>query len=418
MRFQAPRGTEDVLPSQSGRWRRLEEAFRELCRLYGYEEIRTPTFEEYELFVRSSGDTSEVVSKQMYDFIDKGGRHIALKPEGTAPAMRALIEHSLCPQGAIARLYYITPVFRYERPQKGRLREPHQVGIELVGSASPDADAEVIEFSVRFYESLGLGGIRVKLNSIGRETCRAAYREALLAFARPHIAQMSTEFQQSAERNPLRLLDTKDESLKGAMAKAPNILDFLEPESNSRLVELQRLLRSAGVAFDVDPGIVRGLDYYTETVFEIHSDLLGSQSTLCGGGRYDGLVKEMGGADTPAVGVAMGIERALIVLDGIDIVPPSQVDVFVVAQDDAARDKAREIVRDLRVKGASTLYDLDARSLRSQMNQSNKAGARWTFILGEEELGAQAVTVKDMEDGSQRSVPWAELSETDWRRGA
>lgn len=397
------------MPAQIHRWQRLESVFRELCRLYGYQEIRTPTFEDYELFARSSGETSEVVSKQMYDFLDKGQRRVALKPEGTAPTMRALVQHSLCPIGTIARLAYITPVFRYERPQKGRLREPHQVGIELVGSASPDADFEVIEFTVRFYERLGIGGIRVKLNSIGRAECRTKYREALLEFARPAIAGMPDDFREKAEKNPLRLLDSKDEALRSALMKAPSILDFLEPESSQRLQSLERLLRSAGVAFDVDPGIVRGLDYYTETVFEIHSDLLGAQSTLCGGGRYDDLVKELGGSDTPSVGVAMGIERALIVI-GEEDAPPPAVEVFVVGLGEKALAAARLLVAELRESGSAATYDLDAKSLRSQLNQANRLGARWAVIIGEEELKTGQLGLRDMASGEQAPCGKADIA--------
>ncbi|MBI5707984.1 MAG: histidine--tRNA ligase [Armatimonadetes bacterium] len=413
MRYQAPRGTEDVLPSQVENWLRLERVFRGVCRLYGYEEIRTPTFEDTDLFVRSSGDTSEVVSKQMYSFVDKGGRNVTLKPEGTAPAIRALIEHNLCQPGGTCRLSYITPVFRYERPQKGRLREPHQVGLELVGSASAEADAEVIETTVRFYEALGIEGIRVRLNSIGRNECRTAYREALLAFARPLLVDMPDEFREKAERNPLRLLDSKDPKLAEALKQAPSILDFLEPDSKVRLDTLQMLLNEAGIAFDLDPNIVRGLDYYTETVFEIHSDLLGAQSTLCGGGRYDNLIKELGGPDLPAVGVGIGIERALIVLENRPE-PAYSPCVFVVALGEDARIAARGILRTLRGQGVTCTTDLEGRSLKSQLNQANKSGARWAVILGEDELKSGAAALRLMADGTQQSVAMGSLGSFDW----
>jgi histidyl-tRNA synthetase len=287
MRFQAPRGTEDVLPSQSHRWLRLESEFREHCRLFGYREIRTPTFEDTELFVRSSGETSDVVSKQMYDFKDKGGRDITLKAEGTAPTIRALIEGGQMQQGAVQRVSYITPVFRYERPQTGRLREHHQVGVELVGSASVDADAEIIEFTVRFFERLGLKGINVLLNSLGRADTRARYRKALLEFAEPLLIDAPSETQEKARKNPLRLLDSKDAAVIEKMKSAPNVLDFLETESNDRLCSLQKLLDEANISYKLQPNMVRGLDYYTDTVFEVQSESLGAQNALCGGGRYD-----------------------------------------------------------------------------------------------------------------------------------
>lgn len=413
MRYQAPRGTEDVLPSQVQNWLRLERIFRATANLYGYEEIRTPTFEDTDLFIRSSGDTSEVVSKQMYSFIDKGDRNITLKPEGTAPAMRALIEHNLCQPGGICRLSYVTPVFRYERPQKGRLREPHQVGLELVGSSSAEADAEVIEATVRFYEALGIEGIRVRLNSIGRSDCRTAYRDALLAFARPILADMPDEFRLKAERNPLRLLDSKDPKLAESLKEAPAILGFLEPDSRARLDATQALLQEAGIAYDLDGGIVRGLDYYTETVFEIHSDLLGAQSTLCGGGRYDNLIKELGGPDLPAVGVGIGIERALIVLESRPE-PPFSPDVFVVALGPEAREAARGALRALRAGNVTCITDLEGRSLKSQLNQANRAGARWAVILGEDELKNGVATVRSMADGAQQNVALAGLAAFDW----
>lgn len=412
MRFQAPRGTEDVLPGQAHLWTRLETAFRALCELYGYEELRTPTFEDTELFVRSSGETSEVVSKQMYTFIDRGGRSITLKPEGTAPAVRAAIEHGLIPPGTVRRLAYITPIFRYERPQKGRLREAHQVGIELIGSSSPSADAEVIEFTVDFYRRLGIGNVGVSLNSLGRSQCREAYRAALLAYAEPKLSGYDEEFRARARANPLRLLDTKDEELKALLSDAPRVLEFLEPDSSERFAKLQRLLDLAGIVFEVDSGIVRGLDYYTETVFEVKSEALGAQNALCGGGRYDDLVKELGGAPMPSVGVAMGIERALMAMEAAGVTkaaePPA---VFVVTASPEAAEAASRLARDLRGKGISCVTDPEGRSLKSQMNQANKSGARFAAILGEDEIGAGTVTLRELSTGHQETFPIAEAAE-------
>ncbi len=411
MRFQAPRGTEDVLPSSSHAWLRLEADFREHCRLYGYGEIRTPTFEDTDLFVRSSGETSEVVSKQMYRFTDKGGRDIALKPEGTAPAVRAAIEHGLCPPGTVLRMGYVTPIYRYERPQKGRLRESHQFGIELLGSAAPAADAEVIEFTARFYERLGLKGVRVLLNSLGRDECRRSYREALLKFAEPLVQDWDGEARDRLRANPLRILDSKDEALKAALAGAPSVQDFLEPESRERFEAIRRLLDAANVSYAVDSGIVRGLDYYTETVFEVQSGSLGSQNALCGGGRYDGLAQELGGPSTPAVGVAMGIERALMVLEAEGARAESiSPDVFVVAVGEGALDAGLELARSLREAGFSCLIDLEGRSMKSQMNQANKSGARFAAILAEEETAGGTVSLRDMRAADQRSVPASEVA--------
>jgi histidyl-tRNA synthetase len=401
MRFQAPRGTEDVLPDQAHLWQFVERSFVELVSRYGYREIRTPTFEDKELFIRSSGETSDVVSKQMYDFVDKGGREIALKPEGTAPAMRALIEHNLCPPGTIERLYYVTPVFRYERPQKGRLREPHQVGIELIGSSSAAADAEVIELTVRFFENVGLSGVRAQINSLGRVDCRRAYREAILQFAEPLLIGHPEEFKEKVRKNPLRLLDTKDEDLIEAIKEAPRVTAFLEPEARARQDQVQELLTEAGVSFSVDESIVRGLDYYTETVFEVHAEGIGAQSALCGGGRYDDLVAELGGSPTPSVGVAMGIERTLLAMEQLGVeVPAPQPDLFVIVAPETV-DRARRRIRELRTEGFSVLWDIDVRSWKSQLRQADKSGARFALFLGEDEARSGQETLKDLRSGEQ-----------------
>ena len=410
MRFQAPRGTEDILPDRTPAWQWIEHEFRVLAGLYGYGEIRTPTFEDRDLFLRTSGETSDVVSKEMYDFRDKGDRHMALKPESTAPAMRALIEHNLCPQGTVTRLCYVSsPHFRYDRPQKGRLREHHQCGIELVGSPSAAADAEVIEIGYRFLERVGLTELRVKINSIGRSECRAAYRDALLNHAAPYLQQASEEVRATADKNPLRLLDMKDPVAQEAMKGAPSILDYLEDDSKDRFDEMQRLLNAAGIPFMVSPDIVRGLDYYTETVFECQSDSLGAQSTVFAGGRYDNLIKEIGGPSLPSVGFGMGVERLLLLLEAGDLVPgPSRAKVFV-AYSEAVRGEASALVRDLRAAGIATLTDIDARSLKSQLRQADKSGATFVAILGEDEIAAASVSLKELETGEQRSVARDEI---------
>ena len=404
MRFQAPRGTEDVLPDQAPRWQFVERTFADLVRRYGYREIRTPTFEDTDLFIRSSGETSDVVSKQMYTFTDKGGRDITLKPEGTAPAMRAVIEHNLCPPGTVERLYYITPIFRYERPQKGRLREPHQVGLELIGSPSAAADAEVIELTVRFFEAIGLKGVRAQLNSLGRNKCRDSYREALLIFAEPLLKGQPEEIIEKARKNPLRLLDTKDPEMIEAMKEAPKVAAFLEPESKQRLEEVQALLTEAKVSFALDESIVRGLDYYTETVFEVHAEGIGSQSALCGGGRYDDLLAELGGSPTPSVGVAMGIERALLAMELNQVsVEERKPDLFIVCAAETAA-LARNRARQLREMGLAVLQDIDVKSWKSQLRQADKSGARFAMFIGEDEAKSGKETLKNLSTGEQETL--------------
>ncbi len=406
MRFQAPRGTNDILPADSHRWVALEASFRELTALYGYREIRTPMFEDTELFVRSAGETSDVVSKEMYDFEDKGGRKITLKPEGTAPIIRAVVEHSLCPPGTVLRLSYVTPIFRYDRPQKGRYRQSHQVGMELVGSGSPEADAEIIEITIRFYERIGIDGAKACINSLGREECRKNYREALLTYAEPHLKDESEELRAKVQKNPLRLLDSKSADIQEMLKGAPVVTDFLEPEARANFEKLQELLTTAGVSYEVDDRIVRGLDYYTETVFEVLTDKLGAQSALCGGGRYDGLVKELGGPPTPSVGVAMGIERALLVLEEIgrktDV--PS-VQVFVVRATPDAASQVNAITKELRAAGVSCLADLDGKSMKSQLGQADKAGAKFAIIIGSDELAKNVVQLRDLGSSAQTEEP-------------
>ncbi|MEA2551867.1 MAG: histidyl-tRNA synthetase, partial [Fimbriimonadaceae bacterium] len=359
-----------------------------------------------DLFVRSSGETSDIVTKQMYEFKDKGDRSMTLKPEGTAPVIRALIEHSLCPPPSVCRLSYITPVYRYERPQKGRLRESHQVGLELIGSSSPAADAEVIEITVRFYERIGIDEVEVLLNSLGREECRGKFRQAILEHMAGYLKDQPEEMRARAEKNPLRLLDSKDPAVQEALRGLPPITDFLEDDSKSRFDELQRLLILAGVKFRISPDIVRGLDYYTETVFEVQSTKLGAQSALCGGGRYDTLVKDLGGSDLPAVGVAMGIERALIVLQEIGGGPqPKRPDAFIIQATPAARDACLSLAKQMRHAGLTTLLDYEGRSMKSQLKQADRENARVAVILGDDEIAKGVGTVRNLATSEQKEVP-------------
>jgi histidyl-tRNA synthetase len=409
MRFQAQRGTEDVLPADSYKWQRLEEEFRDVCRLYGYKEIRTPTFEDLDLFVRSSGETSDIVSKEMYDFVDKGGRRLALKPEGTAPAIRAAIEHSLIPQGQTTRMFYVTPIFRYGRPQKGRLREAHQVGLELIGSPNPSADAEVIELTVRFYQRIGIDDVEVALNSIGRESARARYREVILKHFEAYLAGQDEETRVKSARNPMRLLDSKDPAAVELCASMPPIHDYLDDESKKNFSEVQRLLTEAGVPYRIAPDVVRGLDYYTDTVFEIISSKLGAQSSLCGGGRYDDLVKELGGPPTPSVGVAMGIERALMVLEESGKVWDEELpEVYVVQATENAVGACRSLVRELRAAGVSTLCDIDGKKMAAQLKQADRLGAQKALILGDDELAKGTIILRDLATSQQEEIAFEE----------
>ncbi len=324
--------------------------------------------------------------------------------------MRAVIEHSLCPPGSVARLAYVIPIFRYERPQKGRLREAHQVGLELVGSPSPAADAEVVEVTVRFYQALGLSGIEVSLNSIGRDECRARFREAILEGMQSYLVDQGEEVRARVEKNPLRLLDSKDPAVQEALKELPPISDFLEDDSRVRFDKIQELLTAADVPYRLVPEIVRGLDYYTETVFEVTSGKLGAtQSALCGGGRYDNLVKEIGGSPTPSVGVAMGIERALIVLEDAGLRGEAErPDVFIVQATEEAEAACAALAREMRAEGLAALVDLDARSLKSQLRQADKAGVRLAVLVGKDELAKGTAQVRALDSSEQTEVPLAE----------
>lgn len=410
MRYQALRGMHDILPSEVHRWQALERTFAQLARIYGYEEIRTPILEMQDLFLRSSGETSEIVTKQMYAFVDKGGREVALKPEETAPAVRAYLEHKLGGPGQLTRLYYVTPIFRYERPQKGRLRQAHQLGLELFGSPSPQADAEIIDISVRMYRELGLSDLTVLLNCVGREATRESYGKALLAHMKSFLASADEELNARAQKNPLRLLDSKDEAVQDALKGRPPISEYLEPASKEHFAEVQSRLREAQVPFVVRDDIVRGLDYYTDTVFEIHSTSLGAQSALCGGGRFDNLIAELGGPPTPAVGVGMGIERALIAQEAASTVPDRpRPDAFVVCASPSAEATTRTITATLRDAGCCALRSFQKPDLKKQLKEADRSRARWAVIVGEDELRREKWTLRNLDSGGQTTVTTAEL---------
>ncbi|MBR1760755.1 MAG: histidine--tRNA ligase [Schwartzia sp.] len=411
MLTQAPRGTKDILPDSVERWRYAEEKIRKICRCFGYSEIRTPLFEHTELFQRGIGDTTDVVEKEMYTFTDRGGRSITLRPENTAAAVRAYLEHKLYAENALTKLFYIGSMFRFDRPQKGRFREFHQFGVEALGEASPAVDAEIILLAVRFLESLGLSELSLSINSVGDPACRPVYREKLREFFREKLDGLCEDCRSRYDRNPLRILDCKNPKCQELSVGAPEITDCLCDECADHFGKVKSYLTAAGVEFTCDPRLVRGLDYYTKTAFEIKYEPLGAQSAVAGGGRYDGLVEEIGGAPTPAVGFAVGLERVMLAMETQGLFPEREgrADAFVVAMGDAAREEAFRLLAELRDAGLAALTDYAGRSMKSQMKQADKAKARYALILGEDELGKGVVTLRNMETSAQEQVARDEI---------
>ncbi len=406
MLTQGPRGTKDILPDTVDRWLYVEQKIRTLCRSYGYQEIRTPIFEHTELFQRGIGDTTDVVEKEMYSFTDRGGRNITLRPENTAAAVRSFLEHKLYAENALTRLFYIGSMFRYDRPQKGRYREFHQFGVEALGVAGPAVDAEIIVLAVRFLESLGLKDLTLSLNSVGDPACRPIYRERLQNFFRDKLNGLCEDCRSRFERNPMRILDCKKESCQRLSEGAPEITDCLCEDCRSHFEAVKAYLESAGIQYSLDSRLVRGLDYYTKTAFEIKYPPLGAQSAVAGGGRYDGLVEEIGGPPTPAVGFAAGLERVMLALEtqGLYDPPPRQADVFVIALGEAAKIPAFSLLVSLRDAGFLALMDHSGRSLKAQMKQADKANARFALILGEDEVRDGVVTRRDMRTSEQVKI--------------
>ncbi|MCX7992710.1 MAG: histidine--tRNA ligase [Fimbriimonadales bacterium] len=406
----------DVLPEQSHLWQYVEARWRDHMHQYGYREIRTPILETAELFERTVGETSDIVSKEMYVF-QRGEERYALKPEGTAPVVRAYLEHGLYSAGGVQKLYYITPFFRGERPQKGRYRQAHQFGAEIFGAAHPLADAELLAMVMGFFQSLGLPNdlLELRLNTIGCPMCRPAYREGVRNFGRENLERLCKNCQARLERNPLRILDCKE--CFQITADAPPIDRYLCEECRTHFESLQGLLKALDVAYVRDHRLVRGLDYYTRTTFEVVAEQgLGSQNALCGGGRYDGLVEELGGPPTPALGVGIGVERTLLILQALNmpLPEPPTMDAYVVAFGDAARPVALQIAQQLRATGVPTEFDLEGRSPKAQMRLANRSGARYAVLLGESELQQGTATVKDLQTHEQMTVSQVEL--TEWIR--
>lgn len=409
---QAPKGTRDVLPSEAHRWHLIERVMREECAAAGYREVRVPAFEHTELFLRSVGGTTDIVQKEMYTFEDKGGRSITLKPEGTAGVARCFVENGLYAQPLPAKMYYLySPVFRYERPQAGRLREHHQFGVEVFGAAGPTADAEVIGLALSVLGRLGLGRLQVRVNSIGCPACRPAYHTALREYFAGRLAGLCDDCRNRYERNPLRLLDCKRESCRTAAEGAPSVLGSLCGDCLSHFERLKDYLGALGADYLVDPFIVRGLDYYTRTVFEIVAPEIGAQSAVCAGGRYDGLIAEVGGPDTPGIGFGMGMERLLILMGKRGVLPPEPawLDVFVASRGEAAARRALALVRDLRQAGIRSDLDHAGRSLKAQFKHADRIGCRFVPVIGEDELSGGTVTLRDMRKGVERPVPMDEL---------
>lgn len=400
----APRGTQDFIPPQTGRWQELEARIHSLAHRYGYGEIRTPLFEATELFVRGVGETTDIVEKEMYTFQDKGERNMTLRPEWTAPVMRAVLQHNLLQAGA-QRLYYIGPIFRYERPQAGRYRQAHQFGIECLGFAGPQADVEVIALAMHLFRSYGLN-VTLNLNSIGDDACRPLYRDALLEHFRPHIHEMSAEAQRRLERNPLRLLDSKSPEDQPFIDSAPAFVDLLCEACREHFEAVQRYLNQIAVPFVVNPRIVRGLDYYTRTVFEFTSDALGAQSTVCAGGRYDGLIASLGGPDTPAVGFALGLERLLMTIEAAGpSAAAERAGIQIVPLGAQAREVLITLAALLRYSlGMPIFMDYDDRKLLAQLKIADRNNARYALVVGSEELQAGEAVLRDLAERTDRRI--------------
>ena len=407
-----PKGTKDVLPAESYKWQYVESIARETAKLFNVKESRTPVFEHTELFQRGVGETTDVVTKEMYTFKDKGDRSITLKPEGTAGAVRSFIENGMGNGVLPAKMYYIIPAFRYERPQAGRLREFHQFGVEIFGAKSAQTDAEAILIADSLLKKLGLN-VQLYINSIGCPACRAEYNKALKAFFAPHLDKLCYDCKTRYEKNPLRLLDCKEEECKRINATAPKMLDYLCEDCKTHFETLKTCLDAAGVAYEIDPRIVRGLDYYTRTVFEFVSTSIGAQGTVCAGGRYDGLIEQLGGNPTPAVGFAAGIERLLIVMSqtGVEIPEEDKPTVYLAGMDAECRNKAFTLAAKLRAAGVRAEIDHMDRSVKAQFKYADKIGAKYVAVIGGNELAEGRANVKNMATGESENVTFDGLVE-------
>ena len=402
MEVQAPKGTKDMLPQDAYKWHFVENKFREIAKFYGMREIRTPMFEHTDLFLRGVGDTTDIVQKEMYTFNDKGNRSITLKPEGTAPVVRAFIENRLFNEAQPTKLYYAIPCFRYENVQKGRLRQFHQFGTEVFGSKEPSMDAEVIAFAMEFLKSLGLKSLSLNINNLGCPNCRPKYNEALKKFLEENYDDLCGLCQSRFEKNPMRILDCKNKNCGEITKNAPIILDYMCEECDTHFTEVKKYLDALNIPYTVDPGIVRGLDYYTKTIFEILND----DFTVCGGGRYDRLIEQLGGPEMPAVGFGLGIERLLLTLknEGIEIPNEGLYDLYIGARGEDGKLASFKLANALRTRGIKTEINHMGRSLKAEMKYANKIGAKFTVVLGDDELQTGNAKFKRMSDGEQFEV--------------
>jgi len=411
MLYQAPRGTSDILPQEQAYWRYLEQMVAHTARLYGYERLDAPAFEDTRLFARSIGADTDIVTKEMYTFEDRGGSSLTLRPEGTAPVCRAYLEHGMKNQPQPVKLYYLASIFRYERPQAGRYRQHYQFGYEAIGDGDPALDGEVIDMAWQVFKSVNLSRLSLQLNSIGCKQCRPGYVAALKSYYKSHNQQLCPDCRQRLERNPLRLLDCKQDACREIAASAPKSADHLCPECAEHFQQLKRYLELLRLPFTVNHQLVRGLDYYTRTVFEIQPQGGGPQSTLAGGGRYDDLIEELGGRPTPALGFAAGMERIILNLkkQKVDVPPLPRPQVFIAYIGEAAKNEAVRLAADLRRGDIGVITALGDRSLKAQLRQANNLGAGYAVIIGEEELGSDTVIVRDMASAEQKTVPISKL---------
>ncbi len=408
----APRGTKDILPRDVEAWRYLEHTMRDICAQYGYQEIRTPVFEHTELFLRGIGETTDVVEKEMYTFIDRGERSLTLRPENTASVVRSYVENKLYADPAPTKLFYIGPMFRYDRPQAGRYRQFHQFGVEALGVNGPNIDAEIILLAVQILQSLGLKDLKLKINSVGCPNCRPRHREKLQEYFRPYLSEMCNDCQSRFARNPLRLLDCKNLQDQELALRAPSLEECLCEECKTHFAGLQELLATASVDYVVDHNLVRGLDYYTKTAFEIQYAPLGAQSAVCGGGRYDGLIEEIGGPVTPGIGFAMGMERVLLAIESQNLLPQFNygIDVFVVCPVKENFTRAFKEAISLRREGLKVEFDFLGRSMKAQMKQANKLAAGYVLILGEDEVARGCAILRNMATSEQTEIPIQDIT--------
>lgn len=415
MKLQKPKGTQDILPQESAKWQYVEDFARKTFKKYNYGEIRTPIFEHYEVISRSVGDTTDIVTKEMYDFYDKGDRHITLRPEGTAPVVRSYVENKLfAPEvQKPVKVYYMGSMFRYERPQAGRLREFHQIGAECFGSSNPATDVEMIAMAAQFFKDIGITNVSLELNSLGNPESRAAYRQALIDYLTPLKASLSADSQRRLEENPLRVLDSKEPEDKEAVKGAPSILDYLDEESSAYFAAVRSMLETLQIPYVINTNMVRGLDYYNHTIFEFTTEVAGSQLTICAGGRYDGLVAYFGGPETPGVGFGMGLERLLLVLDkqGVELPIETALDVYVAVLGTGANGRALELVQALRAQGFAAERDYLDRKLKAQFKSADIFKAKTLITLGESEVESGQVTVKNNHNREEIIVSLDQIQE-------